>query len=381
MSSRYSHKDAKVDLSSDRTTFERLNGFCKGWIDLEKRPVFILLAAITLSAFSALGAFNYFSIPPKAPQTSRARTAESSLFIAPGVAGSEIKLSKEYLYAQSEVIAVEDGGATSVPQADLAVWRPSTGTWITKAGRDSRQVTVQVGEATDIPAVGDYDGDGKTDFCVFRQTEGRWYLLKSSTNNSSSIFAFGGNGDIPVPADFDGDGKTDFAVWRPSYGIWYVRKSTDNRTSLTRLGYRGDIPSPNDYDGDGKADFAVWRPSTRSFYSINTSDGKSRVMKMDTSGSPVTGDYDGDGYADFAIRKGSIWNILKSSENKPTRVSWQRDSDLAVPNDYDGDGTVDIATWRPSDGRWFIRQSSNLKTRTDLWGKKGDVPVPALYRR
>ena len=37
------------------------------------------------------------------------------------------QLSKEYIYAGSRLLAVEDANANAAPPADLAVWRPSNG--------------------------------------------------------------------------------------------------------------------------------------------------------------------------------------------------------------------------------------------------------------
>jgi hypothetical protein len=59
---------------------------------------------------------------------------------------------------------------------------------------------------------------------------GTWYYLKSSDGSFSS-FQFGRAGDLPTPGDYDGDGKTDFAVWRPNAnpsqtGVFYIQKST-----------------------------------------------------------------------------------------------------------------------------------------------------------
>jgi hypothetical protein len=91
------------------------------------------------------------------------------------------------------------------------------------------------------PLTGNFDGDGRTDFVVWRPSEGNWYVDFSSTD-TMLLTQWGFSTDIPISGDFDGDGKTDYVVWRPSEGNWYVLNSSTEMAIIQQWGLAGDIP-------------------------------------------------------------------------------------------------------------------------------------------
>src|SRR5262245_10299332 len=90
--------------------------------------------------------------------------------------------------------------------------------------------------------IGDFDGDGKTDLTIIRSRNAPqldWYTLRSSDGDDAAVswgkpyeFATGWE-DFELIGDFDGDGKSDYAIWRTDYqpndqAYFWILRSSDN---------------------------------------------------------------------------------------------------------------------------------------------------------
>jgi hypothetical protein len=241
-------------------------------------------------------------------------------------------------------------------EGDLTFWNANSGDWASMNLSylfNSAHIHFVFGSASDVPAPGDYDGDGKTDYAVFNTVTGDWRIRR--TAEGPVTVHFGLPGDIAVPNDYDGGTKTDIAVFRPSDGNWYIYSSETQQVTILHFGLGGDKPVPADYDGDGKTDVAIYRPSEGNWYYYRSSDQSVVILHwgIDTD-KPLPADYDGDGKADLAVWRGGDWYILRSGSFSYNLIHWGTATDIPMPIYQNGNsGTADVMVYRPSDGYWY----------------------------
>jgi hypothetical protein len=235
--------------------------------------------------------------------------------------------------------------------------------------------------------ISDYDGDGKTDWGLVRNTGGgpggqlTWFIQQNLNGSNGPIIyqVFGSQGDEFVPNDYDGDNKTDVAIWRPSETNFYILQSQTSTLRAEQFGISTDDPSVvGDYDGDGKCDLAVYRggvgagnPSTW-FWRV-TAGGPAFARIWGQNGDfAVPGDYNGDGKHDFVVQRNAgggqaaFWaNWSSAAPGVVSRYSiFGTPTDNVRPGDYDGDGKTDYCVTRGIGGalNWFYEPSTALNT-------------------
>lgn len=262
-------------------------------------------------------------------------------------------------------------------KSDLSLWRETDFVWYWQNSSTSTFQGSAWGFTGDKITPGDYDDDGKTDIAVYRPSSGIWYLNRSTAGFVST--QFGAPDDLPVPGDYDGDGKADIAIFRPSTGQWWLKRSTAGDT-VVPFGVNGDKPVPADYDGDGLTDIAVYRPSTGVWYLFRSTAGVTAMAYGVSTDRVAPADYDGDGKADIAVFRESngTWYMFRSLLGD-TSVQWGIAGDIPSAGDYDGDGKADISVFRPSTGIWYRINSQNGSFFGAAYGQNGDKPVASGY--
>jgi subtilisin-like proprotein convertase family protein len=254
------------------------------------------------------------------------------------------------------------------------------------AGGWSIEITTN-GPAVNVQHISDFNGDGKTDWSLVRNTGGgpggqlTWFIQQNLNGSNGPITyqVWGSQGDEFVPNDYDGDGKTDIAIWRPTETNFYILQSQTATLRAEQFGIPTDDPSiVDDYDGDGKCDLAVYRAGVGAgapsrWFWRTTAGGPAFARIWGQNGDfPSPGDYDNDGKADFVIQRNAgggqaaFWaNYSSAAPGVISRYSiFGTPTDVILPGDYDGDGKTDYCVIRSIGGAigWFYEPSTALNT-------------------
>ncbi|HXG86466.1 MAG TPA: VCBS repeat-containing protein [Pyrinomonadaceae bacterium] len=179
---------------------------------------------------------------------------------------------------RDDLTVVRDGGANLV----WFILRSSNGT-VAVVNFGLPGFTADTGRG-DIPIAGaDYNGDGRADITVIRPNPngGDTYLVGDVNTGALILSAQWGefDTDFYVVGDYLGDRRADFAVYRAfqggTNGTWFIRENggsgfVTRQFGLTSLASVTDRPICGDYNGDGKQDIAIYRSSSSNFFWLNS---------------------------------------------------------------------------------------------------------------
>ncbi len=268
--------------------------------------------------------------------------------------GANATFGAQWGDAATDFVIAEDFDGDS--KSDFTVWRtgaPNVAAFYILQSQTNTVKTSLFGQNGDDPAVvGDYDGDNKADVATYRcpalnAGDGQcFFYYRGSLNNPGNNitfvpWGFGENGDFfPNVGDFDGDGKNDFCIQRTNpaqagQAQFVLKRSSDGGTEFINWGGSTDFIIPGDYDGDGKSDFCVRRTvaGARQHWILTRTGNQSLVTFGITGDTSVPGDYDGDGKTDIGVWRGGAtgqFYVLQSTNGASVNSPWGTTNDFAV---------------------------------------------------
>ena len=291
-----------------------------------------------------------------------------------------------------------DGKTDYVVVRNLGVGPTGQLRWFYNLNGTATTIAKDFGLGSDFALSGDIDNDDKDDIIVWRPGASgvaTYYGLRSS-DFAAAIIPFGQTGDDPtVIGDYNGDGITDWAVYRDGasagqQSTWFWRSATDMAGTINYVpwGQNGDIAIPGDYDGDNRYDYVIQRNNGAggaAFWRNLSTDADDIINWGLPTDIAVPGDYDGDGKDDLAIVRnngGALqWWYEPSGTAGIQALSFVFGlfTDFTVQGDFDGDGKTDAAIWRPSAtpgaSAFWTRSTTSGAVVSVPFGQNGDFPA------
>jgi len=278
---------------------------------------------------------------------------------------------------------------------DIAIWDPPTtmganGTFtvlLSSKGFSSSAgqfMQVSFGQLGDVPVVGDFNGDHRTDVAVFQPGGGqyrnapddvqgywRWCVTlipaEATTCSMHALTAFGERQDVPLAGLTFQTTASSVATFRPNEGKWSWRPASGGTTTTRYLGGRGSVLLPGDYDSDFLTDIAVYEPQSAYFRLLRSQQSWNSVLLrgFGTTYVPEASGSSADRSAPMPLsgmnRPQTIWTVW-GYYTYPRRV---------------------FSLWDPHDGSWITMWDPLNSSAKDTcqWGLGSlDMPITGIDR-
>jgi hypothetical protein len=219
-------------------------------------------------------------------------------------------------------------------RSTIGVFRPAQAAFYLRNSNSSGNADIAYlfGTKTDIPIVGDWNGDGIDTPGIFRN--GAFYLRDSNTpGNADIVFEFGQKGDIPIVGDWNGDGKDGVGVFRKGKVFLKNKLSAGTSDISFTYGLAGDLPLAGDWNGDKIDTIGIFRKKIFYLRNTNTSGNADKQVSFSNyDGYPVAGDWDANGTDGIGVYKDGWFTTMNNDLQSPAfvRLNYGTKGDLPL---------------------------------------------------